>query len=74
MSDSEHHEQTRPIPDVERLARTNPSVDVEKVREAQILLEELRKAGVARQEYGISSPYQRKPLRARPGNKRISHD
>jgi hypothetical protein len=66
MSDSEHHERTRRIPDAEHAAKTNPKVDVEKVREAQVLLEELRKAGVSRQEYEISSPYERKPLRARP--------
>lgn len=54
----------------EELAKGNPQVDVDQLREAQDLLEELRRAGVSPQQYGINSPYQRKPARTRLGTKR----
>ena len=63
MPDSEGSHGVRPIPDVEDTAKVNPKVDVEKAREAQILLEELRKQGLSRREYDIASPYERRPLR-----------
>jgi hypothetical protein len=51
------------IPDVRKAAKKNPQVDVKQVEEAQSLLEELRKTGRGHREYGLGSPYARKPLR-----------
>lgn len=65
MPEPEKETRTRPIPDAEDVAKTNPKIDVDQVREAQTALEELRKAGLSRQEYGITSPYERRPLRVR---------
>ena len=62
-SDSEPNGAGKPIPSIEEAAKSNPEVDVEKVREAQVLLEELRKQGLSRPEYDIASPYERRPLR-----------
>ncbi len=67
-SDSEPNGGGKPIPGVEEAAKTNPKVDVEQVREAQVLLEELRKQGLTRPEYDIASPYERRPLRTRRPN------
>ncbi len=49
-------------PDLEKIAEKNQRVDVEKVRRAQVLLEELRQAGVSPRSYDISSPYERRPM------------
>ena len=59
----EHSAKTgiRPIPKIRDAAKTNPNVDVGKLREAQRLLDELRKAGVSPKEYDLSSPYRRRP-------------
>jgi hypothetical protein len=46
---------------VEELAKTNPKVDGDKVREVQEAIEELRRGGVLGPSYGIASPYERKP-------------
>jgi len=51
-----------PISDVKKVAETNPQVDVEQLKEARALLGELRKGGRRQREYGITSPYARKPL------------
>ena len=52
-----------PIPDVRKVAKTNPKVDVEQVEEVQRLLGELRKDGRRQRGYRITSPYVRRPLR-----------
>lgn len=52
----------RPIPDAEDLIKRNPKVDGDKLREAQELLEELRRGGVGRSSYDIDSPYERRPI------------
>jgi hypothetical protein len=56
---------TPEIPNAEEAARSNPKVDVDQLREAQTLLEELRKKGLAGPEYDIPSPYERRPRRVR---------
>ena len=66
-SDSEDGRGVRPMPNLEDAAKANPKVDVEKAREAQILLEELRKQGLSRRGYDIASPYERRPLRSHRG-------
>lgn len=64
MSDSDSEPNTHtPIPSVDEAAAANPKVDVETVREARELLEELRKQGFSRPGYDIASPYERRPLR-----------
>jgi hypothetical protein len=50
-------------PRVEDLIKKNPKVDGGKVREAQEAIEELRRGGVLGPTYGITSPYERRPLR-----------
>jgi hypothetical protein len=52
----------RPTPDAEELIKRNPKVDGDQLREAQELLEELRRGGVGRPSYGIDSPYERRPV------------
>jgi hypothetical protein len=56
---------TPPDHDVDKLVKENPGVDAAQVREAQKLLEELRREGVSGPSYGISSPYERRPVRKR---------
>jgi hypothetical protein len=51
-----------PVPGADELIKNNPKVDGAKVREAQELLEELRRGGVGRPSYGIDSPYERRPV------------
>lgn len=65
-----HQAGSSSAPDVEKIAKENPRVDVDRIREAQRLLEKLEKAGVTPQEYGITSPYERRPPSAwrRVGN------
>ena len=53
----------RHTPTVEELAESNPQVDVGQLREAQELVRELRREGVGGAEYGIVSPYERRPTR-----------
>ena len=53
----------RRTPAVEELAKTNPQVDVGQLREVQELMKELRREGVSGAEYGIVSPYERRPSR-----------
>jgi hypothetical protein len=66
MSGSESAHTPPPVPDSPAdLAKANPKVDVDKLRDAQAALEELRKAGVMRREYDIASPYERRPRRVR---------
>ncbi len=61
MPDSEH----KPLPDIEETAESNPKIDVGQIREAQALLRELREQGLSRPEYGIVSPYERRPAHVR---------
>jgi hypothetical protein len=56
-------ENARRIPSVEEIAKNNPEVDVGQLRKAQELLKELRREGVDGPEYGIVSPYERRPSR-----------
>jgi hypothetical protein len=51
-------------PDVDEVAERNPAVDVDKLREAQQLIEELRERGVIGPSYDIASPYERRPVRS----------
>lgn len=48
---------------LEDVIKKNPQVDGGKVREAQEAIEELRREGVLGPTYGITSPYERRPLR-----------
>ncbi len=52
--------------DVIDIAKDNPQVDVDKLRRARDLLEKLKDAGIARREYNIASPYQRRPVALDP--------
>lgn len=49
--------------DVDEMVKNNPQVDGGQIREAQELIEELRREGVQKPSYGIESPYERRPLR-----------
>lgn len=51
--------------DVEKQAKRNPKVNVRQVREAQEMLEELRKAGIGKPQYEIEPPYGSRPPRVR---------
>lgn len=53
-----------PLPTVEDAATSSPAVDVEKLRQAQQLLEALRRVGLPPRGYEITSPYERRPLSA----------
>jgi hypothetical protein len=64
MSGSEDKRDAVAQPDVERVAETNPKVDITQIREAQALLAELKQQGLVRPEYEIASPYAR-PRRSR---------
>lgn len=58
--------------DIDALAKNNPLVDREKVREAQRLVETLRKEGLGGPSYEIVSPYERRPMTKRQSSaKRI---
>ena len=46
------------IPDLDKTARENPDVDPEQVKEAQELVEELRKEGFGKREYDLASPFE----------------
>lgn len=48
---------------VDEIAKTNPKVDADQVREAQAAIEELRQSGVLGPSYDIMSPYERRPAR-----------
>jgi hypothetical protein len=73
MSGSDRKEQApRPPDPAEKMAEVNRNVDVGQVREAQALLEELRRQGLARPEYEIASPYERRPVRLRRSNQRTA--
>lgn len=50
--------------DVDEAVARNPRVDGDKLREAQEVLRELRRSGIAPTTYEIASPYQ-KPSRDR---------
>lgn len=64
MSDSvSEPREDKPVPTIDEAAAVNPRVDVETVREAQELLEELKEQGISRPGYDIASPYERRPLR-----------
>ena len=52
----------KPLPDLDTLIEDNPGVDGRQIREAQELLEELRREGVGGPSYGIVSPYERRPF------------
>lgn len=45
--------------DLQKIARTNPNVDLDKVREARELLRILRSYGISGREYTLSPPFQR---------------
>ena len=64
MPGSDQNDEHPAVPDEKRAAEDNPKVDIEQVREAQALLEELRRQGLVRPEYEIASPYERRPLRS----------
>jgi hypothetical protein len=53
------------IPHVDHLAKTNPNVDGDHIREIGELIAELRREGVAPREYSLASPYEtvREPRR-----------
>lgn len=44
--------------DVEEVAKRNPPVDVAQLREAQALMEDLRKHGLNKPGYNLTSPYE----------------
>lgn len=59
--------QVAPEPlEVESLARGNPAVDADQLREAQRLLKQLREGGVSPRGYGIAPPHQRLQLNVDP--------
>lgn len=49
--------------DVDEIVRQNPAVDEGKLREAQHVLDRLRREGIAGPTYRIVSPYERRPRR-----------
>lgn len=69
MSGSDRKEKSPAQPDAETIAEGNTKIDIGQVREAQALLEELRRQGLVRPEYEIASPYERRPLRSRGSKK-----
>jgi hypothetical protein len=44
--------------DIDEIITNNPKVDAKQLREAQALVRELRKLGLARPEYNLAMPYQ----------------
>lgn len=50
---------------IEELAKKNPLVDVELLKEAQALVKEFRKQGLGGPEYDIEPPYGSRPSRSR---------
>ncbi len=44
--------------DIDEIISNNPKVDAGQVREAQLLVQELRKQGLGRPEYNLTLPYQ----------------
>jgi hypothetical protein len=53
------------IPDPDDAAKRNSNVDIQQLREATKLLDELTEQGVSRPHYDIASPYGRRPVRHR---------
>lgn len=53
----------KPEDQIEELIKGNPKIDGQQLREAQRLIEDLRKEGVGRPAYRIASPHERRPLR-----------
>ncbi|HXF30475.1 MAG TPA: hypothetical protein VN522_03060 [Solirubrobacterales bacterium] len=49
--------------DLADIAKSNPEVDVDQVREVGRLLSNLEEAGVERRQYEIASPHERLPMR-----------
>ena len=48
-----------------KLAKKNPLVDIDQLREAQALVKEFRKDGAGKPQYDIESPYGSRPTRAK---------
>jgi hypothetical protein len=60
MSDTRIKAGTQEQNRFEALARQNPLVDVDQLRQASALVKELRQSGVTSAEYHIESPYERR--------------
>ncbi len=45
--------------DPQKVARTNPNVEIEKVREARDLVRILRSYGISSRKYSLAPPFQR---------------
>ncbi len=54
---TKHHEKDE-LP-VEEIISGNPQIDADQFRDAQVLLNALRKEGLARPTYSLGSPYRR---------------
>lgn len=51
--------------EIDDLAKKNPKVNVKQLREANELLEELRKGGLRKRQYEIETPYESRPRRVK---------
>jgi hypothetical protein len=51
------------VPDLRKLAKANPRVDLTQLKEADALLRQLRRKGIGPREYDLASPYGHRPLR-----------
>lgn len=67
MSDSHSKTGKRQLPDLDDVVRRNPDVDVDDLRDAWNILDQLRREGVSGPTYRIVSPYERRPKRESTG-------
>jgi hypothetical protein len=66
MTDSKDGPGTRPVPDIDELAKTNPKVNAAEIHEAGELLKHLREKGLTRPTYGLASPHTRRTIQRSP--------
>lgn len=60
--------------DLEKVAKRNPRVDASRIREAQVLLTELRRQGAAYAGYDLASPFDRRMNQERRARHEVSLD
>jgi hypothetical protein len=65
---------TRRQPHLAEMARQNPAVDAEQVRQVNALIAELRRTGVEASEYRIESPYERRSSMRREPQRVVERD
>lgn len=60
MSDSRKVKRFTDEQSIKQLVRKNPGIDVQEVRRASALVQELRRTGFPTSQYRIESPYERR--------------